>query len=410
MEHAEGTHVLADKSTIRFIQQFLELKLACGSSIERIVYKDMNANQFICRLIKKRPLVFYTCHDLSILRDGTTPPAKEWKMIGSEEEGDVLSLRDYLSYDEMAISSLISTCTPTFFINSGCRENSGKTSTHKQEFGYYFGMVGARFEVKNLMEAQHCLVQNQYNTRENGFGPDADEDHPKTKLLRLWARFYGLQSFPCYTSITDSEEYYFHRPNKYVSPIFLSREVYKLRMKKSIRPFLMDVQNIISTRHPPGKKAFVVVFGLGLSSWGLSPTVQGKWQVDVYGEVFGMNNSGSETEEGEILDGICDLCFSFFKVEDCCGIKDGEVMRTKNGNHVVIHFSNRNPAEPLVGTDEDKVLFANYSWDGNSFPGNEYWKGALGASGDPAAACCSTISELQNPLVNIRFPLRQKIY
>eukprot|EP01126_Amoeba_proteus_P005723 TRINITY_DN1195_c0_g1_i2.p1 TRINITY_DN1195_c0_g1~~TRINITY_DN1195_c0_g1_i2.p1 ORF type:complete len:301 (-),score=70.08 TRINITY_DN1195_c0_g1_i2:334-1236(-) len=222
--------------------------------------------------------------------------------------------------------------------------------------------------------------------------------------------FFFSFSFPCYTSITDSEEYYFHRPNKYVSPIFLSREVYKLRMKKSIRPFLMDVQNIISTRHPPGKKAFVVVFGLGLSSWGLSPTVQGKWQVDVYGEVFGMNNSGSETEEGEILDGICDLCFSFFKVEDCCGIKDGEVMRTKNGNHVVIHFSNRNPAEPLVGTDEDKVLFANYSWDGNSFPGNEYWKGALGASGDPAAACCSTISELQNPLVNIRFPLRQKIY
>jgi len=41
-----------------------------------------------------------------------------------------------------------------------------------------------------------------------------------------------------------------------------------------------------------------------------------------------------------------------------------------------------------------------YPWDGNSFPGNEYWRGLLMVSGDPAAASCSAIAELQNPFIN----------
>ena len=34
------------------------------------------------------------------------------------------------------------------------------------------------------------------------------------------------------------------------------------------------------------------------------------------------------------------------------------------------------------------------------FLGNEYWQGALSASGDPAAASCTQIPQLQNPYIN----------
>jgi len=45
-------------------------------------------------------------------------------------------------------------------------------------------------------------------------------------------------------------------------------------------------------------------------------------------------------------------------------------------------------------------LVANYAWDANAYPGNEYWMHLLSASGDPAAACCSLIAVSQNPGMN----------
>lgn len=72
------------------------------------------------------------------------------------------------------------------------------------------------------------------------------------------------------------------------------------------------------------------------------------------------------------------------------------------GHRIDIEFGHRSPAEDR-GDYEYCLLSAMYAWDSNSFPGNEYYIGMLSASGDPAAAACSTIPYVQNSRINTEY-------
>jgi hypothetical protein len=131
------------------------------------------------------------------------------------------------------------------------------------------------------------------------------------------------------------------------------------------------------------------VVGLGLGVWQIDSR-QTALMIEVYAEVLGERR----------FPHIADLDFSWFGgASSCGGVPDGEVY-SEAGNRLRVHFSRRDPAARLRGADAGKFLVAMYAWDSKAFPGNEYWLGALSASGDPAAACCSCIPELQNPDVN----------
>lgn len=77
----------------------------------------------------KRPLVFMTGRDLTVMRDGTQiqKGTTEWDRVGTDEENSNhhLWLEEYLSYDEIMLGSLLGVSSPSYFINDGARTNIG---------------------------------------------------------------------------------------------------------------------------------------------------------------------------------------------------------------------------------------------------------------------------------------------
>ena len=135
--------------------------------------------------------------------------------------------------------------------------------------------------------------------------------------------------------------------------------------------------------------AYVHLVGLGL----------GVWQICEEQEVWFLEQC-VETLRTLPLRNIADVNFSWFKPDSIAGLPSGEIIQSGAGAPIRLLLSKRNPADPLLDQDAGKLLCACYAWDSNSLPGNEYWRGLLGASGDPAAACSSTIVQIQNASIN----------
>lgn len=396
---AETTYPICHKSVLKLAENFLKYKTRYGTPFEITFYSKMTALKFCHRLLTKRPVVFITKHDEYLLQNG-----KDGRDGGdggfenlSENKADKLNIHDLLSYDEMLISALFSVSVPTLFINSGSRHNMGKkdNSGNHCPQGIYIASVGCRFEKPGFMEWSHIIITEKQNTELNGYGLLAsrtNHKNHKTALLRIWSEFYmgNGNVFPTYNDVLElksKDKTLFD--SLYITirkGVFFNKNIYKMRMKLVIEPFLLEANN---RGRIANKKVHVRAVGLGLGTWCITSQ-----QYDLLLEVY------YELLKTLDLPNISDLEFIYFREGD--GEKKGEDMEKREeilGDlNIRILFSKSDPADLI---EPDKLLVCQYAWDSNSFPGNEYWMGLFASSGDPAAACCSFISELQNPLINV---------
>eukprot|EP00047_Mylnosiga_fluctuans_P004365 m.234127 g.234127 ORF g.234127 m.234127 type:complete len:781 (-) comp12613_c0_seq1:77-2419(-) len=389
---ANRVYPIIDASVRTLIEEFLQDRIKNGYDPEKSFYPGMTVNQFIHRLLIKRPLAFVGEGDSYKLRSGQTGYGT-FESIHYTEHG--IKLADYISYLEMPIAALIGVSTPVHFINSGSRHNYGRADSadNHEPTGIYVGLVGARFEKKGRMEWEHMLITREQNIAERGYGLNATPNEE----LAVWARFYEQPTDPTsklayFPSYAEAERDAPAHPERYLNiktyqeEYYLNIRVYKLRMLKSLQPFFLDADVRAGAL---GKFAYTHVVGLGLGVWQLAGE-QARYFVDVVAAIIKANK----------LPHVAVVDFSWFprEVVSCGDVPSGGTLHDADGHPITIMFSKRDPAEKL--SDPQHLLVAMYAWDSNAFPGNEYWQGSLSASGDPAAACCSTIPYLQNPYIN----------
>jgi hypothetical protein len=365
---ARATHILIHPRYPTLLTSFLAHKRAHGSSHEKALYADLTWQQLAGRFICARPLTFMGPRDNTILRDGTMLDSKawqEWDRNGTDQQhlNSHLALKDYLSYDEIMLSSLLGVSGPSHFINTGSRGNCARPEPagSYQPRGIIIGLVGSRFERKHRMDSVHILPP-----------PTAEKITPPLQDPAISAMIQTFFGAP--RDITQD----FDVP------------MYKARSRITADMFLLEAN---ARAAEAGTTAWAYVVGLGLGVWQYYQQ-QREWYVEVFGEAI------AELDLAHV--GTVEFAY----INNLPATVENKLIRAGVEKGIRVVFSRRNPAEKLEGNE---LLVLSYAWDGNAFPGNEYWSGSLAGSGDPAAACMSTVAELHNPLVNPDFTKRIKI-
>jgi len=385
---AETTWPIVHPKVAVLAKAFLEYKRANGSEVEKDVYAALSVDELYIRLLAKRPVTFFSPSDSYKLRNNDTGEGG-FDLIGSDNELRPLNLMQYQSYDEMELSALLGMSVPTNFINNGNRNNVAvKTRNHAAK-GIVLGLVGARFERRNLMDWKHMIITKEQNTKENGYGKDGDP------MLLQWAQLYGQPHFPTHDEVLrhrrKSKNRRYVEVEEKEKQWYFDTSIFKTRCELTAELALAEANERAKDE---GKLAFVHLVGLGLGAWKVHRR-QASLQAEAFAAVL---KRMSFPHVGAVIFGRFGRC----SLKEVCKTKR---LRTKAGNTVKVEFTERNPSaktpRPKTG-QKPWLLVTAYAWDGNSYPGNEYWLGDsfFNMSGDPAAAAASFIPELQNPEVN----------
>ena len=346
----------------------------------------------------------YTIPSHITIQDNVATMAMK-KRQTSEEELYV----KYLTYPEILHSAFIAVASETYFINDGNRFNKGKIDPeiYKQKIkGVYVGCVGPRFENLDEMDSILMVVTDKKDNNDNKQRKELVR-HQFAKALGCHEVTYeeleeaanSRSDFECkghdYSKIPQNNQ-------------FLDCTVYKRRIELTIRLFL-DYTVSYLEKQGTGQRAWISCTALGLGVWALHADKQKQIMADVYAELIPKYASHLHTVEFGWFDGKDfenDVCVKGHfetrlsdKLPRPMSTDTTDIKFTCGGLLTEYIKYVDETAETADGKPKPHFV-AMYAWDGGAYPGNEYWVGDLDGSGDPAAACCSHISELQNVLIN----------
>ncbi|XP_016980131.1 uncharacterized protein LOC108045344 [Drosophila rhopaloa] len=385
-EQIASAYPVIHERTLMLYISFLEHKLKFGSDQEKRMYQNMTVVDFVQRLLAKRCVWFFGGGDYYHTMDGETG-FDGFEDVGTPAEKHPLKLTSVLSYDEIKLAALLYVSTHSEFINSGRRENAGEVTQNKDTIereGVIIGLIGGRFERPYVMEYQDIMITQTQNTQARGYG-STNTSTPSGDLRRIWRDFYGEPKDFIYEEVSEKDDRI-----EMVPEGFFDHQIMGKRYAISFDTLLIEAD---SRAAKMGKPAYIHVVGIGLGVWRVSQR-----QTRTFFESF----EDRLRALGSRLSHIGVVRFSSFHSAHVGGLYDGAVFPVDGHPQggIRIRNSNRNPADKLA---EDMLLVVTYAWDGNALPGNEFWSGSLAGSGDPAAACSTLISELQNPHINVGY-------
>ncbi|XP_011315507.1 uncharacterized protein [Fopius arisanus] len=388
--NANSAYPIIHEAMLPLIAGWLKHKRDHGSHVERTLYRNMTLMKFIQRLLEKRAVEFYGGEDRWRLIDNSSGEGG-WEAVGTSQEKEPLILEHCLSYDEIKLSAMMILSSHTEFINDGARDNRGVVSNDPDSYqprGVIMGVIGSRFERAQVMEYEDMVITPHQNNLDNGYGPAGEGTIDQIRGLRvIWSRFYGEDYHPTYEEAVRRVK---SRDNKrYMalhSHMFFDIENYMKRTLLSVEILLLEANTRAEKQNTT---AFLHIVGFGLGVWRLIEDQESYFLKTFEIALKKMNRK---------LKYVSDIMFAYFRKDKCGGAGNGDYL-----GDIRIHFALREPHSKLFrGTDANKLLVVTYAWDGNAYPGNEFWRGYLEASGDPAAACSSQIAELQNTRINPR--------
>lgn len=387
-DYFNETYYLYTESFQKLVRSFLIYFINYGTDIEKKFFTDfVNNNKrdiirsYISRLFSKRPLVFVGENDRWKLKSGEY--GNDWKTVGKDNQKEPLIIDNYLTYNELELSALLSISIKTPFINNGNRFNNGIPSNKNdyEKEGIYIGQVGPRFEVPGYMEWKHMVITPEQNTKKNGYGRCYGVTKEK-EYLKMFEDFYQT-TFPSFHELTELKNQEQLMENYYYIPelnYFFNVKVYKQRIRYTISLFLQDA---IFRAKKENKKAYCYIVGLGLGVWKLFDK-QTEYYISAILSLLKNKTIKKYISKIYIFTFESRKYYTLFNEDQ--NIEEG-----------FVEFGTRNPCEKV---SSNELLVANWAFDSNSYIGNEYWDGNYNASGDPAAASCSFISYIGCPELN----------